>query len=254
MKFSYEDLISGAPIFVDKIGHFRPPKLKELRPDGETPLWLYQVYLSILSGDKEHCLKIMKITTGRNLKKLEEAENITVFDALTILQQTRKLLQDAMAFFMLEIPVWDDKERCFLITSKEGEVIGKITRSNFDDVRDMMLQLNYINIGKSAEPIKHSSAKAKALWERVQKHLKEQSKKASPKDNNYKIGNIISKLCAANIGYTLFNIYELTIFQLYDQFFQYGYLRAMNLNEMAYSNHGGEKFDIQAWLKPILKF
>ena len=65
---------------------------------------------------------------------------------------------------------------------------------------------------------------------------------------------MISKLCAANIGYTLFNIYELTVFQLYDQFFQYGYLRAMNLNEMAYSNHGGEKFDIQAWLKPIIKF
>ena len=44
---------------------------------------------------------------------------------------------------------------------------------------------------------------------------------------------------------------EVTVFQLYDQFFQYGYLRAMDLSEMAYSNHGGKDFDLQAWLKPI---
>ncbi len=44
---------------------------------------------------------------------------------------------------------------------------------------------------------------------------------------------------------------KVTVFQLYDQFFQYGYLRAMDLSEMAYSNHGGKDFDIQAWLKPI---
>ena len=67
------------------------------------------------------------------------------------------------------------------------------------------------------------------------------------------LGNIISKLCAANSGYTLLNIYDLTIFQLYDQFFQYGYLRAMDLNERAFSVHGGKEFNFEKWLEPILK-
>lgn len=253
MKFSYEDLISGDAIFVKDIGHFRSPLLKELKPSGSIGAWMYQLYLNILSWDKKSCLDFMKIMTKRKLTKLEENEKVTTFDAMTILDEPRELLQNAMAFFMRETLTWDKISRAFITTSTDkNETIGSINRDNFEEVRDMMLQLNYISIGESAAPIQHSSAKAKELWERSQQYLKEQSSKSS-KDKSYTFGNIVSKLCAANTGYTLFNIYDLTIFQLYDQFFQYGYLRAMSLNEMAFSNHGGEKFDMQAWLKPILK-
>lgn len=253
MKFSYEDLISGDAIFVKGIGHFRSPLLKELKPSGRIGSWTYQLYLNILSWDKKQCLDFMKILTKRKLTKLEENDKMTTFDTMTIIDQSRELLHAAMAFFLREEVKWDKSERAF-VTYLPGTdtVVGGINRDNFEEVRDMMLQLNYISIGESAAPVQHSSAKAKELWERSQRYLKEQGGKSS-KDKNYTFGNIVSKLCAANTGYTLFNIYDLTIFQLYDQFFQYGYLRAMNLNEMAFSNHGGEKFDMQAWLKPILK-
>lgn len=252
MKFSYEDLISGEAIFVNGIGHFRSPILRELSPSGKINGWTYQLYLNILSWDKQSYIDFMKLTTGRTLKKLEENEKITVFDTMTILEQPRKLLQEAMAFFMLESLQWDNKKLQFVTLSDNGSAVGTINRENFEEVRDMMLQVNYISVGEAAAPVEHSSQKAKELWERSQKYLKEQSAKSN-KDKSYSFGNIVSKLCAAATGYTLFNIYDLTIFQLYDQFFQYGYLRAMNLNEMAFSNHGGEKFDMQAWLKPILK-
>lgn len=253
MKFSYEDLISGDAIFVKGIGHFRSPLLKELKPSGGMDSWTYQLYLNILSWDKKQCLDFMKILTKRKLTKLEENDKITTFDTMTIIDQSRELLHSAMAFFLQEEVKWDKVSRVFITYSPgDDTAVGTISRDNFEEVRDMMLQLNYISIGESAAPVQHSSAKAKELWERSQQYLKEQGSKSS-KDKNYTFGNIVSKLCAANTGYTLFNIYDLTIFQLYDQFFQYGYLRAMNLNEMAFSNHGGEKFDMQAWLKPILK-
>ena len=66
------------------------------------------------------------------------------------------------------------------------------------------------------------------------------------------LSNIISKLSCVSVGYTLLNIYDLTVFQLYDQFFQYGYLRAMDLSEMAYSNHGGKDFDLQTTFVVLL--
>lgn len=252
MKFSYEDLISGDPIYVNGIGHFRSPHLKELKPSGELGAWTYQLYLNVLSWDKAACLDFIKLATKGKVKKLEENEKVTAYDVLTILEQPRQLLQSAMAFFITENVQWDGASRRFVTSDLNGDkMVGVIDRDNFEEARDMMLQVNYINIGKSAAPVGYSSQKAKELWERSQKYLKEQSKKSS-KDKSYSFGNIVSKLCAASTGYTLFNIYDLTIFQLYDQFFQYGYLRAMNLNEMAFSNHGGEKFDMQAWLKPIL--
>lgn len=252
MKISYEDLISGDNIFVNGVGHLRQPRLKELNPCEGIGMWNYHLYLNVLLWDKQQCLSVMRLLTKRRLAKLEENEQITTFDTMVIIDQARELLLNAMAFFMQEKLQWDKASSSFMVLDDARNIVGNVGRDNFEEVRDMMLQLNYINLGDEATPVEHSSEKAKELWERSQKYLKEQGKK-STKDKNYSLGNIVSKLCAANTGYTLFNIYDLTIFQLYDQFFQYGYLRAMNLNEMAFSNHGGENFDVQAWLKPILK-
>lgn len=251
MKFSYEDLISGDSIPVEGVGHLRSPLLRELKPTQGIGIWTYHLYINILIWDKQKLVKFMQIYTGKKLKALIDDDKLCAFDALTILKETRQLLRNSLAFFIDEDVVWDNVARCFLVKSKDNHgVVGRIDRANFDDVRDMMLQINYMNLSNKASPTKFSSIKAKELWEQAQQHLKEDGGK-SASDKRTQLGNIISKLSCASAGYTLLNIYDLTIFQLYDQFFQYGYLRAMGISEMAYSNHGGKDFDIQAWLKPI---
>ncbi len=252
MNLSYEDLISGDPIFVSGVGHLKSPQLWQLKPTKGIGMWAYNLYLNILVWDKTSFLKFIHASNPRAASKLEN-DKLSVFDIVTLLESTRELLQKALCFFMTEILEWDEKSRSFSAKDEDGNVVGIINRDNFDDVRSLMLQLNYIGIGESAKPTKHSSKKAQELWERAQKYLKEETTK-SPQDKRLALGNIISKLCAASTSYNLLNIYDLTVFQLYDQFFQYGYLRAMNLNEMAFSNHGGKDFDMQAWLKPIIKF
>lgn len=252
MKFSYEDLISGDAIPVNGVGHLKSPFLWQLKPTKGIGTWTYNLYVNVLVWDKTDFLKFARTTSGRSLSKLDN-DKLTTFDSMTLIDFMRELLQNAMAFFMQERLRWDDNKRCFIAQTNDGQDIGRIDRDNFEDVRDMMLQLNYIGIGKEAKPLRHSSKEAEALWERAQQYLKNESSKA-PKDKTMSIGNIISKLCAASTSYNLANIYDLTIFQLYDQFFQYGYLRAMNLNEMAFCNHGGKNFDMQAWLKPLTNF
>lgn len=251
MKLSYEALISGDIIFVEGVGNFRPPVVKDLKPTG-IGLWTYNLYLNVLSWEKEDFLNQVRTVTKKEYKPLDN-DKVTVFDAMTLLANWRELLRESMAFFIMEDIVWDDENGVFFTYDKNTkEKVGAIYKDNFEDVKDVILQLNYINVGESAKPISHTSKKSQELWEKAQKYLKDSASK-KPKDKSYELGNIISKLCAAGIGYTLFNIYDLTIFQLYDQFFQYGYLRAMNLNEMAFSNHGGDKFEMEAWLKPIIK-
>lgn len=252
MKFTYEDLISGDAIPVAGIGHFRSPYLYELNPTKGIGFWLYDLYLNVLSWDKDSFLKFVRTVTQKKLKALEN-EKLDLFDAITLVEYSRELLQKAMAFFVSEEISWDANKRQFVLHSGDsGCEVGYITRDNFEEVRDMMLQLNYVNLGNNAKPIKHSSQHSKELWELAQQKLKENAKKSKP-DKNLQMGNIISKLCATSCGYTLLNIQNLTIFQLYDQFFQYGYLRAMELNERAFTIHGGEKFDMQDWLKPVFK-
>lgn len=251
MKFNYEDLISGDSIPVSGVGHIRSPLLSELKPTQGIGAWKYNFYLNLLVWEKDDLIKFMRLTTGSRLKALDKAEKLTAFDVVTLVESPRKLLQEAMAFFMDENVAWDGDKKIFVTSGKDtNKIIGSINRDNFEDVRDMMLQVNYINLGRSAKPQKFASKKAKELWEKAQQYLKNGAKKKA--DKRMQLGNIISKLSCVSTGYTLLNIYNLTVFQLYDQFFQYGYLRAMDLNEMAFSNHGGKNFDMQAWLKPII--
>ncbi len=252
MKFSYEDLISGDSLYYKGVGHIRQPKLKELKPSG-IGYHKYNLYLNCLSWDKQSLVEVFQLTTRVNLSRIVETEKLNTFDAVSLIDSAAKLLQEAMAFFMDETITWEKENRRYVTTDKEtGKEIGEINRENFDDVRDSMLQVNYINVSNETKPLRYTSEKAKQLWEEAQKKLKETAKK-NKQDKQMALGNIISKLCVASNSYNLFNIYELTVFQLYDQFFQYGYLRAMDLNEMAYSNHGGKQFDFKDWLAPIIQ-
>lgn len=255
MRFDYFDMLSGEPLLYDGVGHLRSPRLSELRPTSGIGHSVYNLYLNFLSWDKDAIVKYNKISKFRGAEKLEN-EKLNAFDVSTLLTQTRELCQAVLSFFIVENISWDQSKRSFIITTEYQErevVVGVINRKNYDDVRKQILKLNFIGLNDSDEPIQHSSEESKALWERVQKHLEEQSKKAPSKDKpEYHLCNIISKLCAVHPSYNLLNIYDLTVFQLYDSFFQIGYLRSANLSERIFSNHGGEKFKFEDWLKPIL--
>lgn len=251
MKLAYEDLLSGDPILMDGVGHIRSPYLRELKPTSGIGMWMYNLYLNALSWDKEDFLKAIGATSKINTNILSKNPKLEAYDLITLVPNSRKLLLEAMAFFVCEPVAWEDEEKKFLVldpTTKEP--MGEINRENFEEVRKMILQMNYVSAGDTEKPVRHSSSKAQALWETAQKFLK-QERKNTKSDSRMNLGNIISKVCAAGVGYTLLNIYDLTVFQLYDQFFQIGYLRAMKINEAAFSFHGGKKFDVQAWLNPI---
>ena len=134
------------------------------------------------------------------------------------------------------------------------EAVGEINRNNFEEVRRLMLQLNFVGLDKDDTPAAHSTDKAKELWEKTQGFLKNQAESASHEDKpEYHLSNIISKICVMHPSYNLLNVYGLTVFQLYDSFFQLGYMRSNDLSERIFSIHGSDKFNFEDWLKPILK-
>lgn len=254
MNFAYEDLISGEPIPVYEIGHIRSPFLYEIKPHKGIGYWLYNLYVNIMRWEKDDVIRFTKMITNKNLNLLAEKDKVGVFDALTIVSQTRMLLQDAITFFMTEDLRWVENKRYFEVLNREnGEVIGVIDRKNFDEVRDMILQVNYVDTNNPKTKPIFSSEKAKQSWEKVQEYLK-QTKNNEKNDHSMDIGNVISKLSCAGVGYNLLNIYNLTVYQLYDQFSQYAYLRKIDLGDMIFSNHGGDNFNAMAWLEPIKKY
>lgn len=261
MYFDYFDMLSGEPIFLQGVGHIKSPLLRDICPASGIGYRQYNLYINFLSWDKEHLLKYDQIMKYRGASKLNR-EQLEVFDIATLLKQTRELYRGVLSFFIVEDIVWDEANRRFAVCINEHDedgtnrqiAVGEINRNNFDSVRKIILQSNFIGLDKDEEPVRHSSEKSKELWEKAQKYLEEQAKSSGDKEDKpeYHISNIVSKLCAAHPSYNLLNIFDLTIFQLYDSFFQFGYLRSSDLNERIFSNHGGDKFKFEDWLKPII--
>lgn len=258
MRFEYFDVLSGEPIPIQGVGHLRSPCLKELSPSSGIGYNIYNLYLNFLSWDKDKLLQYDKIMGLRGVDRLAAEEKLTTYDVITLLPQTREFCREVLSFFMAETLEWDGASRKFVAYTTDDDeqhVTGEIGRDNFEDVRVLMLQLNFIGLNKEDERnIKHSSERSKELWERAQNFLRKQAETQESEDRpEYHIGNIISKLCAAHPSYNLLNVWKLTVFQLYDAFFQFGYMRSSNLNEAIFSNHGGEKFKFEDWLKPIIQ-
>lgn len=255
MRFDYFDMLSGEPIYVQGIGHLRSPQLREICPQSGIGYRAYNLFLNFLTWDKEKLLKYDQLMQYRGASKLNR-NVLTFFDVATLLSQTREFCRGVLSFFMVEDLIWDDATRRYIVmtTDEAPEIVGEINRENFEEVRRLMLQLNFVGLDKDDTPAAHSTDKAKELWEEAQGFLKEQAENTSAENKpEYHLSNIISKICAIHPSYNLFNIYALTIFQLYDSFFQIGYMRSAELSERIFSTHGGDKFKFEDWLKPILK-
>lgn len=253
MPFDYFDMLSGDSVPLYGVGHIRSPKLKELKPTEGIGLQAYKFYLNVLSWDKDGFIKYDQLMHYRMVAKLNR-ECFNVFDVVTLLPQTRELCRGVLSFFMVEKIDWNDKERKFIVFRQEdGIPVGEINRTNFEDIRAAILQCNYVGLDCDDRPAVIADQKTKDLWDKAQAFLKDQASKSDTNAPEYHLSNIISKVCAVHPSYNLLNVYELTIFQLYDAFLQIGYMRSADLSARIFSNHGGEKFRFEDWLRPITK-
>ena len=258
MNFEYFEMLSGEPIPVAGIGHLRSPFLRDIYPESGIGYDAYNLYINFLSWDKEKIIQYDQLMGLRGANRLAEEKKLTAFDAVTLLAQTREYCREILSFFMLEELTWDESGRKFVayITDDDGQhITGEINRDNFEEVRLDILQLNFIGLDKDKNPQTFTSEHAKELWEKAQCYLKEQTKAKDGEEDKpeYHLGNIVSKLCAVHPSYNFLNIYKLTVFQVYDAFFQICHIRGSDLNEQIFSNHGGDKFRFEDWLKPILR-
>lgn len=257
MKFDYFDMLSGQPIPVPGIGKLRSPKLSEINPYDGIGHNTYLLFLNYLSWSKDSLIESLKASGSRSAEKLlRVSDGLTAFDVATLHPKIISIYNEIFEFFLDNDVEWSDENKEFLVFDVgENVPIGEIKKENFEEVRTLILQMNYIGLNdKETLPAIHTSKTAKELWERVQEHLKQQASKPSSEKTEYSLGNIISKLCSAHPSYNLLNVQNLTIFQVYDAFFQLGFLRSTELGERIYSIHGGDKFKFEDWLKPIIKY
>ena len=253
MKIPQISLLSPNPIIIQGVGTLRSPILNEIYSSDIRNLSLYSLATHILFGSKQDIIELGKNMGENNTyhKLIEPDIEITSkFNLIINSVDLREALCEALALFFCNKIVFSPENKCFLVLSvidDKASIVGSINDDNYLFIEDLLKQLLHCESEYSDNELKYSSDKAKELWEKVSQA--EEKEKSDVNARDYEIGNIVSKLCVCGIGYTVKNIYDLTVYQLYDQFSAYMQNRISQLSENAYAHNGGEDFDMNSWLR-----
>ncbi len=241
MKLDYFTLLSKSPLKLN-ICSIKSPLLREI---DEITIQTYNNYLNILLLNIDLYYKMIEENDGSYLtyyspeeKELilrikdeyekmldEEKSNIQTLSILAFDFKIMDTIEKALDFFLVEQIKYFPKEKSFFVfdgtKDDKGNLIptGRIDDSNYSIIVDLILQKNSV-VKKAANEDEKKVKNQKAL--EILKKLKkgqEELDKVKKFDKKMELGNIISSVAARNKnGLNILNIWDITIYQLYDQF------------------------------------
>lgn len=255
IKLSYFDLLTPDPVYVSGIGKIKPIKLKEL---SEVSYQTYQMYISLLFFDIKQYFDSQDQSSAfveqrdfyYSLSE-EDKTKYTVFDFFITNPSYNLFIQKCLAFFISGDVSFHQKSLSYLVQENET-IVGTISRDNWSDVCDLILQRQYRS--KSNELEDASKAKNKRALKILNKLKKgAQTAKGNDENRDYEIPNLISALASKSYNLNISNIWEITVFQLYDQFQRQQLNSVYDIQSTSASVWGTKenKFDINQWFKSL---
>lgn len=225
------DLISGAPIYVDDIVVY-PPTLGEIRQIG---MRKYQECVSVLLSSPEDFLPLEQIET------LNVPRDPLIF--ITGVQPLRDAFVASLSFFLHQQVTYSDDTG---YAASENIVSFDQLRT----IRSIILKLCCVTDSQSAPPTKFRNEKARMIYEKIQKRKLEQEKTKKKKgDPDMELSNLLSALCAFSPTYNLLNVWDLTIYQFYDQYMRLNNKIRLDVIGLRWAAWGKEDFDFSIWYK-----
>lgn len=253
------DLISPTPYRLDGVGSVKAVTLREIDSlvnKNDT----YSFYIQMLMISRHGMFVILGISAEdadeliRTSK--ENGSEVRVYDLITSSVELISQYIIIFDFFFAEEVGYDKNSRSFVIYNKSGDngvvsPIGYINRDNFADVSNVILQRCGVNHQvERKEDQKFKNEKARRLWEKMNKPNAKTPKDVAD-ELNFELGNIISSLPSHCSGLNMLNIWDMTIYNVYDQFRharQNAVYKIASTSTAVWGNKDNH-FDYDSWFK-----
>lgn len=254
MKLDYGTQISPTPIELS-CGTLRKPTLADI---AEITFDKYDYYRFLLKMTPEvfysNNSKVELKEYWDSLTK-EEKDNLTLMDVIDSNEDLQSIYQEIFEFFFLEFVTYNDG--LFIFFKREFENIEELTEEDFRGVISKETLPQVLNIIQQicciSDPVDEEEPKfkndiARKLYEKMQKSKKESKGKI---DINLTIPNIISSISSRHPSLNYTNIWNLTVFQLYDTFSRIQTNSMFDIDCTRVSVWGDEKktFNFALWYK-----
>lgn len=261
MNLDYATLISPFSLYLENIGHIRPIRLKDIWLP-EVTYKTYSLYLSLMLMKPLSYFEQINpdLHEQYNAMSDEDKSIISMFNIIANDQKLREQYCKALSFFMDETVLWDAAYNVFITCSRVDNKtadsltpIGAISEQHFAEVCDVILQLN--GVDRNEEQFDEKKVKNKYALEVLRKLKKgiQTMKKKNKHDPKMELPNLISAISCKHNSINLTNIWDLTVYQLYDQFHRLQINNVYNIKSMSLAAWGDKNntFDYSEWYKNI---
>lgn len=190
-------LLAGMPIPIEGLGHVTPPTLREIIYIGESK---YNALLSSLLVNKE----LIKHDFEGDITDFELAIALNYYN-----ESFRSLFTEGLELFFQEKPFFLQENGLFYF----GEIADErfLTKERFDMLQQIIKEANKISNVNEPE-FNPANERAKKLVEMILKNRKSKPQKKEIINLHSTISGLAWKSNSINIQ----NVFDLTIYQLYD--------------------------------------
>lgn len=247
MKLNYAALISPHPFLMEKVGSVKSPTLREIwSPD--VGYQKYQMYLTLLFMTPQVYFEQAGLPVSTWYQELpdEEKQSINMMDLIAIDENLQQTYAEMLAFFFLESIVWDKGMRSFFTyndTDQNGQIIpvGIIYHNNYVEVCDIILQR--CGIARTDTDTDTSKVKSKRALEILKKLQagRQNASRNTKLNKDMELPNLITAVAVKSNSINFTNIWDLTIYQLYEQFKKEQTNVYFDIQKMAVAAYGNEK-------------
>lgn len=221
-----------ARIHINGFCEVQQPTLGEIAAVGYD---LYQGYISTFLVKKSELLKSLGVEDG------PEYDPYSLWDLMLAIPELRANLLAALEFFVVGDVSVENGNICV-----DGQPLSNM---DLHDIAAAVAKISCIEMDDESQHV-FASEKARRLWEKMQKGRAE-LRKAKNADGNIDLLNLISAVSARGCGYTLLNIWDLTVYQLYDQFARINVGVQMDIYSSRWAAWGKDDFDVSLWFKNL---
>lgn len=230
--YSPFDYLCNEPFFIREIGNLKSPTLRDIR---KVSYSIFSCFLNLMLYTPQECAKMLELEEQYNALDEKGKEMNTVYNLL--LYNNIQLLFSALSFFIEDTFEFDEKTLSFQtykMVDDKKQIIGHVGNDNFEQFRLEVQRILGLKNQEEEQEQKFKNKTAKKLFEKLQKHAKEQKKKS---DENYTLDNMIKKYCTHNkVGINILNVWDMTYYQFTSMFNEYCNGRQCDFNDMMAAN------------------
>lgn len=257
MKLDYSILISPYPLFIQRIGHIKSPTLREIwSPEITYPT--YNMYINLLLIDLQYYCETVNPAQSEWFNSLsdQDKQNMNIFDIIVSDKNLCEQYRTMLDFFFVENVGWDDHDKVFYtFTNKANDgkpiALGVIGKDIWIDLCDIILQRCGVKSKNTKEEKpKFKNKIAEKIWLKTQEAKKKQKEKES---KSMGLPNIISAVAAFSKTLNIINVWDMTVYQLYDQFKRIRNNVFFDISSTSVAAYGDEKghYNSEQWYETI---